>query len=321
MARDGMCERLQDVQRPDPRQVTSMIEHWQRLEDISLGRPGLQNGYWRFGMPEKHTRDDLKNFLQELGFYHKKSEKLARLEGLVERCNRGHISYEACYVAKLRQLVKDRGLEMTLPRKAAKKQLVQHLEDADDRDDAAQGSRNFPRFLELPPELRNVVYEYYFKALGVIPQRFSQPPLCKASRELRVESLELFHEHSTFKISMTRCLLYTGDVLINKQTKLLCDNTDFTRIKHLSVELEIGSFISAVGIWTIDLTGGKSIANSSCKRQQEMQRVVDSIMAREGLNKLRKSDLADFRYAFAGKCFSCGKKCFPRLEEMESDQS
>lgn len=259
---------------------------------------------------------DVEGFLAKRDFFHNKSDRLARLQALAERCDRGHLSYDSYNVAQLRQLVKDRSLERTLPSKANKKQLVQHLEDADDANDAFEDSRKFPRFLELPPELRNAVYTNYFKGLGVIPQRFSQPPLCKVSRELRVESLGLFYEYSIFKISMTRCLLNTGDVLINNQTKLLRNNiplSDFARIKHLSVELEIGTFMSAVGTWTIDLTNGKNIANSSCRRQQDMQRMVDSIMAREGPKKLRKSDLRNFRRAWVGKCFSCGRKCFPRL--------
>jgi hypothetical protein len=126
-----------------------------------------------------------------------------------------------------------------------------------------------------------------------------------------VESLGLFYEHSTFSISMKRCLLNTGDVAVNHQSKLFRDSiphSDFIRIKHLSVELEVGTFLSAVGTWTIDLTSGESTANSSCGRQQKMQQVVDSIMAREGPNKLRKSDLEDFRLAWAGSCFSCGSE-------------
>ena len=280
----------------------------------------MQNGYWRFGMPEKHTRDDLKDFLQKRGFFHKKSENLARLPALAERCDRGHLSYESFNVAHLRQLVKDRGLQMTFQRKANKKQLVRHLEDADDLNDAVEDPREFPRFLELPPELRHSVYTFYFDALGVIPQRFSQPPLCIVSRELRLESLGLFYQHSTFNFSMKRPLLNVGDVIINGQSKLLRDKislSDFTRIKHLSVELEVGSFMGAVGTWTIDLTTGKSTANSSCRRQREMQRVVDSIVAREGPNKLKKGDLDSFRRAWAGNCFSCGSRGCPRPSPVQ----
>jgi hypothetical protein len=159
------------------------------------------------------------------------------------------------------------------------------------------------------------VYTFYFDGLKVVPQRFSQPPICKVSRELRVESLGLFYEHATFSISMTRCLLNTGDVAVNHQSKLFhngVSESDFTRIKHLSVDLEIGTFMSAVGTWTIDLTSGKSTANSSCRRQQEMQRVVDIIMAREGRHKLRKSDIRFFRTAWGGRCFWCGPDgCLP----------
>jgi hypothetical protein len=307
----GVCGRTQEMPGLPPHQVSSIVAHRQRLDDMNKGRPGLQNNWWRLGMAEKHTRDDLKEFLRKRGFYHKQSENLASLEALAERCDRGHPSYESYNVAKLRQFVKDRNLKMALPSKANKKLLIQRLEDADDLDDATEDSRQFPRFLELPPELRNSVYTFYFKALKVVPQRFSQPPLCKASRELRAESSGLFYEHATFSISMTRFLLTKGDVAVNYQSKRFRDNvstSEFTRIKHLSVDLEVGSFLSAVGTWTIDLTSGKSTANSSCRRQAKMQRVVDMIMAREGPDKLRKSDLLVFKNAWAGNCFGCGSK-------------
>jgi hypothetical protein len=309
MTLPGMCARAQDMPGFPPHQVTSMAQHRQRLDDMSTGRSGSKNEYWRWGMPGKHTREDLKYFLRKRAFYHKKSEKLPRLKVLAERCDRGHLSYETYNVAQLRQFVEDRGLKIKSTSKANKKQLVQRLETAEKLSDTFEDKREFPRFLELPPELRNAVYTFYFNGLKVVPQRFSQPPICKVSRELRVESLGLFYEHATFSISMTRCLLNTGDVAINHQSKLFCDSVSesgFTRIRHLSVDLEIGTFLSAVGTWTIDLTSGKSIANSSCRRQQDMQRVVDMVMAREGRNKLRKTDIRFFRMAWGGRCFWCG---------------
>jgi hypothetical protein len=317
MTQPGIHGRMQDPTGFEPRQVLTRVALELRLNDIRRGRSGLQNSYWRFGMRGKHTRDDVKEFLQRRGFYYKDSEKLARLEALAERCDRGHPSYEKYYVAQLRQFVKNRELKKKLPSKANKKQLVQHLEDADVIKDAVEDSREFPRFHELPPELRNAVYTFYFKALKVVPQRFSQPPLCTVSRVLRAESLTLFFEHSTFSLSMTRPLLKIGDAIINKQSKLLRDSillSDFVRIKHLRVALEVGTYLSVVGTWTIDLTTGKSTADVSRGQQQEMQRVVDGIMARGGVNKLRKRDLEDFRSAWSRGCLNCGsrRRCWCR---------
>ena len=124
MALNGMCGRVQAMPGFPPQQVPSMTAHRQRLDDISKGCPGLQNKYWRLGMAGKHTRHDLKEFLQKRGFYHKSSEKLARLEALAERCDRGHQSYESYTVATLRQLIEDRDLKITSPRKATRKQLI-----------------------------------------------------------------------------------------------------------------------------------------------------------------------------------------------------
>jgi hypothetical protein len=130
-----------------------MAAHRQRLNDMSTGRSGSKNEYWRWGMPGKHTRNDLKDFLRKRAFHHKQSEKLPRLKVLAERCDRGHLSYEAYNVAQLRQFVEDRGLKMKSPSKANKKQLVQRLENAEKLSDTFEDKREFPRFLELPPEL------------------------------------------------------------------------------------------------------------------------------------------------------------------------
>jgi hypothetical protein len=109
---------------------------------------------------------------------------------------------------KLRALVQGREMSTHLERKAKevnkpnKKQLVKMLEAADDADHALEAAREFQKFSELPPELKNRVYTYYFKSPGKVPPRFALPPLCKVSRQLRLESTGLFFEHCTFAVAL-----------------------------------------------------------------------------------------------------------------------
>lgn len=54
-------------------------------------------------------------------------------------------------------------------------------------------------FFELPPEIRNMIYEYHFAGYGALSYKHHQPPLTLASSQLRSESLPLFYKCVTFK--------------------------------------------------------------------------------------------------------------------------
>jgi hypothetical protein len=161
-------------------------------------KPGWPNSYWQTEVPHMVGMDETRYYLKKRGFYYKKTEKFARLKVLAKRCARGHRSYDAYSVRDLKTLIRSRGLKWQAP---SKKNLVQCLEaadDADDAKDAMNATKKLPRFSELPPELRNRVYVLYFESLGEVPPRFVLPPLCRASRQLRLETTGLFFEHSTF---------------------------------------------------------------------------------------------------------------------------
>ncbi|KAI5359876.1 hypothetical protein Slin15195_G117360 [Septoria linicola] len=59
----------------------------------------------------------------------------------------------------------------------------------------------FHRFLDLPPELRNRIYETYFAEFKTPLYAPSQPPITKVSRQLRAETLAMFYGSSTFRIA------------------------------------------------------------------------------------------------------------------------
>lgn len=58
--------------------------------------------------------------------------------------------------------------------------------------------QSFPRFLDLPPELRAMTCEKYMESSGTVPSTHSQPALTRISRLVRQEALPIFYQHSTF---------------------------------------------------------------------------------------------------------------------------
>lgn len=66
-------------------------------------------------------------------------------------------------------------------------------------DDEQPGNeQSFPRFLDLPPELRVMTCERYMESSGTVPSTHTQSALTRISRLVRQEALPIFYQHSTF---------------------------------------------------------------------------------------------------------------------------
>ena len=279
------------------------------------------NSYWQTVPPHLPTMDVLRGYLSRHGFDYRTSDKLARLKALARRCARGHQSYAPQTVKMLRALVRERYLESQLAPKANKEQLIRCLEAADDAKDEMEASSTFHRFIELPPELRNRVYVFYFESLGKVPPRFVVPPLCRASRQLRLETKELFFEHSTFivwlkpmSVAQSQRLPYRHWTLLNYHNKVARSNIPdpaFARIKHLSVEVKEPWDRWSLAHWTIDLTCGRCVIEKEVQNQRSdekhAQTFVDSVMVRDGQARLKKSDLGELVVAM-NEAFVCFRR-------------
>lgn len=220
--------------------------------------PDWANNYC-MGLPCATTEGDWKCYFAEHQFHIKSTDSPEQLEVCAKRCAKGLPSYGGHSVKKLRVLARDRGLTTLLERKANKEQLVQLLEAADDERDASEASREFPKFVELPPELENRVYAFYFKSLGRVPPRFVLPPLCVTSRQLRRESTGLFFEHSIFILWLRpEFTLSPGREQARLQyhteiAKIGIATANFARIKHLCVELRFPLHQLLLRSWDVDL--------------------------------------------------------------------
>lgn len=280
--------------------------------------PNWANNYC-MGLPCATTVGDWKRYFAEQQFYIKSTDTPEQLEVRAKRCGKGLPSYGGHSVKKLRVLARDRGLTTRVERKANKKQLVQLLETADDERDASEASREFPKFFKLPPELKNRVYAFYFKSLGRVPPRFVLPPLCRAYRQLRRESAGLFFEHSIFILWLRpEFTLSPGREQARLQyhteiAKLSVPTANFARMKHLVIELRSPLHQILLRTWDIDLINGQCVANYTKKKatvvgeeDQHVQKLVDSIMTRDGCAKLSKSDFSAFEMAVSKEYWTSG---------------
>lgn len=120
-----------------------------------------------------------------------------RLRELYIRHQRGFLSYERLHIRELRLFVKQRGLPRTAITTAA---LRAQLEQADE-------DATFNRFSDLPPELRQQIFEHHFDSFDVSRNHLStpggQPPITLASRQTRLEALPLFYSRCRFNFRFT----------------------------------------------------------------------------------------------------------------------
>ena len=144
-----------------------------------------RNGYWKLERPPlRQTRS--KRLIDQLsgrGYRVKSSANKDRLLDLTTRCERGFPSYDKYSAKELKGFCEQRQLQIGATTK--KDDFVRILEPADD-------SATFDRFLDLPAELRNTIYALQFETFGAI-ERPAEPPITQVSRQLRQESLGLFH--------------------------------------------------------------------------------------------------------------------------------
>ena len=98
------------------------------------------------------------------------------------------MSFEGLPLHELRQYATLRGI--VVDPDATATIVKAQLEKADDE-------ATFDRFTELPPEIRQIIFQYYYESLPsnrCAPFKY-QPPITMASRMIREESLPLFYDY------------------------------------------------------------------------------------------------------------------------------
>jgi hypothetical protein len=113
------------------------------------------------------------------------------------RAARGLLNYEKCNTAELERFVRARKLLPTGCKLVPRHMYIALLMTTDKEP-------KFSQFLELPSELRTIIYEYYVDSFSAEPTSLCRPPLAQMSRQLSKEVLPVFRERCMF--SMTFCL-------------------------------------------------------------------------------------------------------------------
>lgn len=261
------------------------------------------NTYWKLNsgvaMPNRRLRHRIRNMdLPTLRITPK-----SRLRELYIRYQRRLICYEGLSIHELRHFAAQRGLAVTNNATLNSFNALRALlEKADD-------DATFERFSDLPPELRQIVLIRYFDSLAARKVQYKQqPPITLVSRTLRKESLPLFYERCEFTIGAVGDLRTTPCKLIpDIHGASFLQNTaveHFARIKSLNLEFHnLGVHIKLdlnikdnpvifAQVSHYERTAQCAAGEPGDERFfSELRAFAVSIAAREGLLKLRMSDI------------------------------
>jgi len=153
--------------------------------------------YWRLQSPHGPT-SDIKDELERRGYSTGNIKDPAWLRESLIRSNMGQTSYVLCTNDELRGYIAARKIDskalISPRRKGFRSELIELLDKADQ-------NPQFHKFMDLPPEIRNRIYDMYYKAFEKPLHTPAQPPLVLASSQLRREALQLFYNTFTFVVT------------------------------------------------------------------------------------------------------------------------
>lgn len=155
--------------------------------------------YWRspyssYGRGSRGDRPRFRAELERIGYKPKKSLPARDLTKLLLHHSLEDVCYDRCRDTELARFAVNRGLVASngkLSRVSITKKLME-----DDMNSC------FPHFLDLPPEIRSIVYEIYMSdfADGFL-NRPKQPPLARACQLTRKEALPIFYSTCTLRFT------------------------------------------------------------------------------------------------------------------------
>lgn len=205
----------------------------------------ISNGfdsYWKLDTYDELTKDTIYRRLQALGLDKVSlSRTKADLVTILHRHDSGRICFDRYTDAELwarglqyrREHNVVRNRDNTISH-AARVRLIKFLEEQDD------AKYTFKRFLDIPPELRNRVYEFYIADFPSSLKLPTKPPLSRTCRLLRQEVLPVFYANFEFEICLTQHSRNYLRFLEEHTTQLFLLNlapTDVACIKKLKLLL------------------------------------------------------------------------------------
>ncbi|KAK3667813.1 hypothetical protein LTR22_001258 [Elasticomyces elasticus] len=154
--------------------------------------------YWKLEQQDwsiQGMRSKLESYRYRVGSLRDKE----RLAECVRRAQSGLTSYYNLTNDQLRELIVARKIDTSYykntPFASNKERLLATLELEDRKP-------KFYRFLDLPAELRNSIYAYYFSEFYMDLYAPSQPPISRACSQLRAEALPMFYATCAFELRL-----------------------------------------------------------------------------------------------------------------------
>lgn len=267
------------------------------------------NNYWKLDSGERWTEKTKEELLQILTTNDRslKAASMTRLRELFVRQQRGLLSYEGLTVGELRSFVVQRGLSSTSTARPTAATLKARLEQADE-------DATFDRFSELPPEIRQQIFEQYFDSLnkcrGYTSRPGGQPPIALASRQTRLEALPLYYSCCLFRFrivddwpdSTFDCYLPVHRLARVRLLDLYGFRCHYKLAEYtISISVNLNDENCSTKISKISSRkGGKAMEIVATKvnrmLMQEPHAVIRRIASRPGSQKLRRSDMSELRY-------------------------
>lgn len=285
-----------------------------------LGPRDVANEYWKLELQPSEGAGlyTLRSILDERGYYYEAHATQERLRQLVLRCSLRLLSYDKYTLEDLKKFAANRRLPLTVEK--TREDLITVLERADEHS-------TFDRILDLPPELRNAIFQFHFADFDTCDGTVS-PPLARASRQLHQETLPSFYGTCTIKVSFSRSEYTRGITYVKHRRQpdqpLFPDRTThmlFSQVpEHLlgnARRFELGGYVFGIGfseydLWHVDFgkesgegllslkppgprpfsqkpPNGYEVARE--KLEETMRAQLGAIAMRLGTQKLRRTDL------------------------------
>lgn len=286
-----------------------MVQYRLDLRGHLAYRPDLDpDHYWKLETVTYLKDTSLDHEFQRLKLYRNAHLSKQRKVCLCARAQQGYLSYDIYGLAELKDFARRRKIPLPHGRLTAAL-LVRQLERADK-------NTKFPRFSELPPELRQAVSEQYFASLAKERMKlvFKQPPVTMASRLLRTEALPLFYRMITFELEVRKCRSFPKDYYrVHKRPNWILDrgsgdlvdsisDENSRLIRRLAITLQpvtsrqhvrlMLEFEDEGGVtlekFEFDWLRGGSVVKRLVK---ESEAIVKDVVEREEVHKLKKADV------------------------------
>ncbi|KAK5740562.1 hypothetical protein LTR17_004599 [Elasticomyces elasticus] len=292
--------------------------------------------YWKLEIFQGSVKQ-MRAWLEGRKYHVGSIKNVGRLQEHISRAKLGIMSCHGFTNDELRELILAKNIDasryITKHNRGTREDLILLI-------DRANLHPSFHRFLEMPPELRNRVYGYYYADFRDRIYAPSQPPLSRICRQLRKECLPMFYATCDFEFRLKRfsathryyspsrqpMRLTIGDRMMHflhstqpehlaaiRNLRIAVEDLSLThngycniwRLYHVRIS-DDGRYVVRpdIPLGSVMLAGnGAGMTDVQARKMTAAVGVVVArVAARLGKDKLRKDDFFDLRAAIEAGC-------------------